>query len=96
MKILKNSGEELLSLAFSVDADNNLCAHVGAKEYGVELDMPKSVVSFENTKEGLLVHGGLSGVEDGTVDILVEYADVKALREIPGKGLVGFALKAFR
>ena len=96
MKIFSTSGEELLAVQFAIDGENNLCTRVGARGYGVELDMPKSVVSFENTKDGLLVHGGLVGVEGGNVDILVEYEDVKTLREIPGKGLVGFALKAFR
>lgn len=48
-----------------------------------------------NTKEGLMVSVGLAGT-DKHGKVLLEYEDVKALRSMPGKGLVGFALKAFR
>lgn len=93
MKIMNSSGEEMLTIRFSVDEDDRLCAH--ASFAGRALDLPKSEVAFENGKEGLMVHTGLAGT-DKACDVLLEYDDVKALKEVPGKGLVSFALKAFR
>lgn len=95
MKVIHTSGEEILAIELSADASGILNAHMGVKGNAIELDMPKAEISFENTQQGLILHTGLAGVE-GSIDVLVEYDDIKALRSIPGKGLVSFALKAFR
>lgn len=94
MKLYDSEGVEQLALTLAVDGEQ-VATHANFLEGAAELDLPKMEVSFENTKAGLLVHARLAGT-DKKGDILVEYADVKALREVPGKGLVGFALKAFR
>ena len=94
MKIIDSQGQPLMDATLAVNGEGQLCTHTvlgGA----CDLDMPKLDVSFESQKDGLLVHLGLAGA-DKSCDVLVEYADVKALREVPGKGLVSFALKAFR
>lgn len=94
MKIYDSQGAEQADLSLAVDGEQ-VATHVSFLEGAAELDLPKIELSFENTKAGLMVHAALAGT-DKKGDILVEYADVKALREIPGKGLVGFVLKAFR
>lgn len=94
MKIIDATGEELLALALAVEGDE-VKTHASFSEGAAELDLPKTNLSFENTKDGLLVHAGLAGT-DKHFDVLVEYDDAKALKEVPGKGLVGFVLKAFR
>lgn len=94
MKLYDSQGAEQVALSLAVDGDL-VSTHANFLEGAAELDLPKINLSFENTKAGLLVHATLAGT-DKKGDILVEYSDVKALREIPGKGLVGFALKAFR
>jgi hypothetical protein len=95
MKIINTAGEEIISIRFSTDEDANLCALFGIKDNAIELELPKAAIAFENTSRGLLVHAGFAEIE-GTVDVLMEYDDIKALRSVPGKGLVSFALKAFR
>ena len=94
MKLYDSQGVEQAAFSLAVDGEQ-ISTHANFLEGAAELDLPKMEVSFENTKQGLLVHACLAGT-DKRGDILVEYADVKALREIPGKGLVGFVLKAFR
>lgn len=47
-------------------------------------------VSFESTKEGLMVSVGLAGTDKHGKGLL-EYEGVQALRSVPGKGLVCFA-----
>lgn len=94
MKIFDSQGVELAALTLSVEGDQ-IATHANLQEGAAQLDLPKMNISFENTKEGLLVHNCLSGT-DKKGDVLIEYADVKALKSIPGKGLVGFVLKAFR
>lgn len=94
MKIIDAAGDEVLALTLTVE-DDDVQAHASYSEGAAELDLPKTAISFESTKQGLLVHAGLAGT-DKSCDVLIEYDDVKALKEIPGKGLVSFALKAFR
>lgn len=94
MKIYDDKGEEVLALTPKAE-ESQLKTHLNYAEGAAQLDLPAADVSFENTKQGLLVHAGIAGT-DKKVDVLVEYDDVKALKQIPGKGLVSFALKAFR
>jgi hypothetical protein len=94
MKLYDETGKEVCSLALSTQ-DDEVSTHFASGDDLLQLDLPKVTVSFENTKEGLMVSFGLAGT-DKTGKALVEYDDVKALRAVPGKGLVGFALKAFR
>lgn len=94
MKLFKSTGEEVCKLTLSIE-DDAVSARIADGEDLVGFDLPKMNVSFENTKEGLMVSVGLAGT-DKHGKVLLEYEDVKALRSVPGKGLVGFALKAFR
>lgn len=95
MKIIDSQGEGILESRLSVNEDNLVCTHVSYAGGAAELDLPKLDVTFENAEGGLIVHIRLAGTEKA-FDALVEYDDVKALKDIPGKGLVKFVLKAFR
>ena len=94
MKIYDGQGEEVLATSLSVEGDV-VAAHANYSNGAAELDLPKMVASLEGVDDGLLIHANLAGT-DKKFDILFEYADAKALKEVPGKGLVKFVLKAFR
>jgi len=95
MMIIDSQGVNLLEASLAVNEENQLCTHTSFAGGAAELDLPKLDVSFESEDRGLLVHVKLSGT-DKACDMIVEYGDMKALKSIPGKGLVKFVLKAFR
>lgn len=84
-----------MGISLSVDGEHELQSRASFADGAAQLDLPALAVTFENHKEGLLVHLTLAET-DKSCDALIEYDDVKALKSIPGKGLVSFVLKAFR
>lgn len=95
MQILNEAGEPVATGTLAFDDEQRLCGRIDLGA-GVAFDLPPVQASFEKHPDGLLFHVLLPGSGLNEANILIEPSDMKTLKDVPGKGLVGFVLKAFR
>ena len=95
MKILDSQKNVVASSSLRLNEEKQLVTDVALGE-GPSFEVFPVGVSFQGVKEGLEVTVDIpnSGLEP--FHVVLEYADVKAMKALPGKGLVPFVLKAFR
>lgn len=95
MKILDSQKNEVVSTTLSLNEDKQVVAHVSAGKLA-PVDVFPVEMSMSNEKDGLEVAVNIPGSGLDPFYAVIEYSDVKTLKALPGKGLVSFALKAFR
>ena len=95
MKILDNERNEVFASNPRLNDEKQLVTDLSLGP-GLSFEAFPVGVSFQGVKEGLEISVDIpnSGLEP--FHVVLEYADVKAMKSLPGKGLVPFVLKAFR
>lgn len=95
MKVFAKDGAELFSGYARVNGEGRLESTIIMKE-SLEFELPAIAASFDRDHEGLMLHLDIPGSGLDTLNVLLQPEDMKALKDIPGKGLVGFVFKALR
>ena len=91
MKVLSKENEQLVDVALSGGKDAPLKAHVKMGE--IEFDSPDVETSMACVGDDLETTIRIPGVVN--FKLLLEPADVKALKGMMGKGVVKFMMKSF-
>lgn len=95
MKLLNNQRQEIAASNLCLNEEKQVVANISLRQ-GPTFETFPVALSMQNIADGLEIaidipHSGLDPFY-----AVLEYSDIKTLRAIPGKGLISFALKAFR
>lgn len=95
MKILDKDKNEVFASNLRLNDEKQLVADVGLGP-GLSFETFPVGVSFQGAKEGLEISVNIPNSGLDPFYAVLEYSDIKAMKALPGKGLVPFILKAFR
>ena len=95
MKLFAKDGAELLAVNATVAEDGIIRSSVEVQQT-LRFSLPEVSASFDKAEDGLLFHLDIVGAGLDGIDVMLEPDDMKMLKGIPGKGLVGFMFKALR
>lgn len=95
MKILDKEKKEVFSSALKVNDEKQLVADM-ALGAGPSFESFPVSITTRGIKEGLEIAIDIPNSGLDPFYAVLEFSDVKAMKALPGKGLVPFVLKAFR
>lgn len=95
MKLLDSNRNEVFSSKIRLDGEGQVVADV-AVGGGMSFETFPVGLSMQKVDDGLEVAVNIPNSGLDPFYAVLEYSDTKTLRALPGKGLVSFALKAFR